>query len=68
MIIKTIDNNKEYEVSDEPLECGKPYVFSEDGLAWYYAEQWRCIVDAGGRPVLETINPNIKRYLIKREI
>lgn len=65
--VKTIEGFL-VEISNEPLENGKPYVFkhTEDG-DWWYGEIWRGdMIDAGGRPILETINPNVIRKKVIR--
>lgn len=62
MKVKTIEG-LDVEINNEPLEHGKPYVFKvgEDG-DWWYGEVWRGdMVDTGGKPVLETVNPHVIR-------
>lgn len=60
--VKTIEGFV-VEISNEPLEHGKPYVFKDmEDDYWWFGEVWRGnMVDAGGRAVLETINPQIIR-------
>ena len=62
----------EVEINDDPLETGKPYVFREkDSDEWWYGEIWRGnFLDAGNKPVLETLNPNMirKKVVIKELI
>ena len=53
----------EVEINDDPLETGKPYVFREkDSDEWWYGERWSgdCL-NAGNKPVLETLNPSMIR-------
>jgi hypothetical protein len=56
----------------EPLEgvlqTGQPYIFKEPGEKhWWYGEQWRGDAkDAGGRPVMEVLNPSLIRKPVKR--
>lgn len=65
MKITTIDTNQVFEITEEPLEFGKPYVFTEDGIEWYYGEEWKKYLGEGGVPMIEMINPKIIRKSIK---
>lgn len=65
MKITTIDTNQVFEITEEPLEFGKPYVFSEDGKEWYYGEEWKDYRGEGGVPMIEMINPKMIRKPIK---
>jgi hypothetical protein len=65
MKITTSDTNQTFEITEEPLEHGKPYVFSENGAEWNYAEQWNDFRGEGGAHVLEMLNPKMIRKSIK---
>lgn len=66
MKIKTVDTNKEFELTEEPLQHNKPYVCSEDGINWYYMKEWNnTFKSEGGKHPLELLNSKIIRKLIK---
>jgi hypothetical protein len=68
MKITTVDTNRTYEVTDEPLEVGFPYVFSADeGKTWHYCQQYRFFPSEGGKNMYEIMNPGIIRKAIKQD-
>lgn len=68
MKITTVDTNQTYEVTDEPLEDGFPYVFSSDGgKTWYFNKQYRFFPSEGGENMFEVMNPGVIRKAIKQK-
>jgi hypothetical protein len=69
MIVTTIDTNQTFEIDDQPLEYGKPYVFREESNEdWNLAESWNHMPTDNGIHVLMLINPTMIRKRIVREI
>jgi hypothetical protein len=67
MTIVTADTGQSFEVVEFKREYGKPYVFSENGTDWYYAQSWKYYPTSdpsNKTEILDLLNPNMIRKSI----
>lgn len=64
-IIICLSEGKSYLTSDDKIESGDSYVFSEDGINWNFAKCWFGEFYGNlGIHTLELLNP----YIIRRKV
>jgi hypothetical protein len=62
VIIKTVENKKYLVYTEIEPRPGDSYVFKEpDTEEWWYGERFVSMGDAGGKNVLEVLNPGMVR-------